>query len=84
MKNGSLIIIAVIAIVSLTGCKMLGKNKKGKTKPLVIMARGSVFRTQVINKLDVDRQTCQKRNPLIARQIAALTEQAIVSCIKQD
>ena len=33
MKNGSFIIIAVVAIIALPGCKMLGKNKKGKDLP---------------------------------------------------
>ncbi|MEP7142093.1 MAG: SUMF1/EgtB/PvdO family nonheme iron enzyme [Ferruginibacter sp.] len=33
MKNGSLIFIAVVAMVSMSGCKMLGKNKKGKDLP---------------------------------------------------
>jgi hypothetical protein len=33
MKNGTLIIVAAIAIVSLSGCKMLGKSKKGKDLP---------------------------------------------------
>src|SRR6187399_2889826 len=33
MKNGSLFIIAVAAIIALPGCKMLGKNKKSKDLP---------------------------------------------------
>src|ERR1700709_173667 len=33
MKNGSVIIVAAMAIASMSGCKMLGKNKKGKDLP---------------------------------------------------
>ncbi|MFZ4770665.1 MAG: gliding motility-associated lipoprotein, partial [Ferruginibacter sp.] len=33
MKNRSFIIIAVLSIVALSSCKMLGKNKKGSALP---------------------------------------------------
>ena len=33
MKNSSLVTVAVIALATLSGCKMLGKNKKGKDLP---------------------------------------------------
>src|SRR5678816_2322093 len=33
MKNNSLVIVAIIALATLSGCKMLGKNKKGKDIP---------------------------------------------------
>src|SRR6187397_2749387 len=33
VKNSSLITVAVIALATLSGCKMLGKNKKGKDLP---------------------------------------------------
>src|SRR6188768_2393582 len=33
MKNSSLITVAVLALATMSGCKMLGKNKKGKDLP---------------------------------------------------